>query len=380
MSLTTVARVVVPRPLIIGYCHDAHATDQIDAAIRSGVNVIIWSFVHLALDEDDGIPTLHTDLDLDAIRRVRARHDDVLHLAAFGGWNGPHPPNEALTTGEEWCRVFLVWNEDGLFDGVDWDLEGHDDRLHAPTRRFTRHTLDVVADFSREAKRHGLLVSLAPAESYLDALSESSSSFSYDLNFFPPVWDDHDADRAIIDAAGFAHAGRQCYAYLLRDQARVDDYDWIAVQYYESYSRFVHDTTRRRVRQADALVARARAMDRGFRVTGLPSEEDGGDDDDGVLVRIPYEKIVFGFANGWASPTKNAIIDPDAVREACDTLSTTTNRRLGGVMFWTIEEEGTNNVHLASSLTRAMVRDGGNNEQDDDGDDSPTDQEQKQEL
>jgi hypothetical protein len=53
---------------------------------------------------------------------------------------------------------------------VDWDLEGNDDR-HAPTSHFTIETLNVMADFAACAKEElGLVVSMAPAESYLDAL------------------------------------------------------------------------------------------------------------------------------------------------------------------------------------------------------------------
>jgi chitinase len=69
-------------------------------------------------------------------------------------------------------REFERFNEQlgGLFDGVDWDLEGNDDR-HAPTAHFAIETLNVMADFSVCAKNTlGLVVSMAPAESYLDSL------------------------------------------------------------------------------------------------------------------------------------------------------------------------------------------------------------------
>ena len=78
----------------------------------------------------------------------------------------------------EMCREFATFNRrlGGLFDGIDWDLEGNDDR-QAPTARFTIDTLDVMADFSVCAKAQlGLSVSLAPAESYLDALGPSGEA------------------------------------------------------------------------------------------------------------------------------------------------------------------------------------------------------------
>jgi hypothetical protein len=75
------------------------------------------------------------------------------------------------------CREFEHFNVQlgGLFDGVDWDLEGNDNRS-APTARFTIETLNVMADFSVCVKKTlGMSVSMAPAESYLDALGPSGA-------------------------------------------------------------------------------------------------------------------------------------------------------------------------------------------------------------
>ena len=49
---------------------------------------------------------------------------------------------------KEWCDVFLQFTESHgyLFDGIDWEYEGHDD-LTAPTAKFTLETLDIMADF-----------------------------------------------------------------------------------------------------------------------------------------------------------------------------------------------------------------------------------------
>lgn len=48
------------------------------------------------------LPKLHTNLDVEAIRGLRTRHPHVLHVAAIGGWNGPHPPPGP--SGHAWCR------------------------------------------------------------------------------------------------------------------------------------------------------------------------------------------------------------------------------------------------------------------------------------
>lgn len=77
-----------------------------------------------------------------------------------------------------------------LFDGIDWDYEGHDN-LDAPTSKFTLETLDIMADFTTEAKSHGLITSMAPAESYLDASVVADSidaTFSLRLDLPPRAW------------------------------------------------------------------------------------------------------------------------------------------------------------------------------------------------
>ena len=72
-------------------------------AIEDGAGVIIWSFVHMKLDGEKGM--IETALDLEEIRIIRDKYEQVVHLAAFGGWNGPHPPGKL--SGKEWCEVFV---------------------------------------------------------------------------------------------------------------------------------------------------------------------------------------------------------------------------------------------------------------------------------
>ena len=240
-------------PLPIGYCHNA-PTEKIEEAIENGVNVIVWSFIHMDVDNSNTStkqnPIIRTDLPMEQIKQIKAKYKNknLIHMAAFGGWNGPHPPINENISGIEWCRAFMKFNQrhENVFDGIDWDLEGHDDR-EAPTSRFTIEVLDIMAEFSIEAKKtYGLLVSLAPAESYLDPLlhlqyekdqmihSENTkedneyetNTFSLRLNLFPPVWDQRVLDRQYIKDTGFSHAGKQCYAYVLH-RAGVDTFDWI---------------------------------------------------------------------------------------------------------------------------------------------------------
>ena len=375
-----------PRPvpagtLIIGYSSDPSGP-RVPQALAHGVNVVCWSFVHL--DVEGRTPIVRTDLDLEAIRRVRAdpAHPDVLHVAAIGGWNGPHPPPGI--GGAEWAAAFDAFNERNghVFDGIDWDLEGHDDRS-APTSAFSLETLDVMADMST-ALRGGreYTVSMAPAESYLDSLAgtdgdgDGGSGFDLRLDRFPVHWED-DPDRGTVEGAGFSHAGQQAYAYVLH-RAGAEAFDWVAVQLYESYSRYLRETTvvarraldleggagdgdgdgrgnghhrrRRRRRpaldvpraQMDALRRRAVAMYDGFPVD-LPGYGT-------VTVQVPPGRLVFGFANGWADGTKSVRIERRALNRLFVQLKTR------GVMFWTIDEEGTRGQYLAREIREAQVR------------------------
>ena len=346
------------RPIVIGYAHDP-ASGRAERAMRDGADVVIWSFLHFDLapggGEGGGVGgggrgRIRTGLDLSEIRRLRDMFQDVVFMAAFGGWNGPHPPNQL--TGKEWCDVFVEFNDglDGIFDGIDFDWEGNDD-LSSETARFTLGTLDVMADLAVEAKRRGLVVSMAPAESYLDAAAGDGSAdaeFSRDLGLPPRAWttgpDATDEDRRVVADAGFRHAGRQCYAYVLA-RAGVGSFDWISVQLYEAYSAFVHETARRGRDPVDAIVERVDRFAGGYTVTNLPLDEAE------FVVRVPPSRLVIGIANGWADGTKFCKVEPSTMRKVYDRTLAKYGEGILGVMFWTIEEEGDND---GSRMTRLL--------------------------
>lgn len=364
-----------PPPLVIGYSHNPQG-GNIRRALQGGINVICWSFFHLDTtssttsnddgdDDDDSIqPMIRTDLDLTAIRDLRNddRYAHVLHMAAIGGWNAPHPPSGF--SGQQWAEAFAQFNqqEGYLFDGIDWDLEGHDDRS-AATAQFTLEILNVMADMSKVLKeQYGYLISMAPAESYLDALAvtaneddNDASSFSLQLNLFPEHWQER--DRHIVRQANFAHAGQQSYAYVLH-RAGVDTFDWISIQLYESFSRFVYETTVVATRQGtinnvaqaqmEALERRATAYTNGFQVELPPPYGT-------VRLTIPPLKLVFGFANGWADGIKVSRIHP-GLFDLVFASSSGSKLNMGGVMFWTIEEEGNNGIYLVDWIQSAMLK------------------------
>lgn len=350
-------------PIIIGYAHDAKS-GKAEQAIRDGAVVIIWSFVHMEIDDDDAAQLqqqqkgkIRTALDLEKIRQIRDKYDTVIHLAAFGGWNGPHPP--ASMTGKQWFDVFTQFNKSNgyLFDGIDWDYEGHDN-LNSPTATFTVDTLDIMADFSVEAKKQGMIVSMAPAESYLDATIEQGSidgKFSLSLDLPPRAWASDryhasDADRELVKSKGFSHAGRQCYAYVLA-KAGVDTFDWISIQLYESYSPFAHDVAARKLEPSEALMIRIRRLIKGYTVTDLPFESSEYE------VKIPPTKLVLGIANGWADGLKVCKVEASALRSAYESTLAEYGEGFLGVMFWTIEEEGNDDdTRLTHSLSREFQR------------------------
>jgi hypothetical protein len=364
------------RPIVIGYAHDA-SSGKAERAILDGCDIIVWSFLHLDIDQDDDGTTtttgggrggrIRTALDLDAIGRIRNAHADVIHLAAFGGWNGPHPPSSlssssssgVVMTGRLWFEVFDEFNlaNGDIFDGIDWDYEGHDD-LSSPTSRFTLETLDAMVEFSIEAKARGYIVSMAPAESYLDPTIEVGgidAVFSTDLDLLPRSWTHDrygatDDDRDVVRKAGFSHAGRQCYAYVLA-KAGMDTFDWISLQLYEAYSPFAHDVHRKRMVQDEALMMRIRRLVDGYTIEGLPL-----DDASSYEVRVPPSKLVIGIANGWADGMKFCRVDPTSIRRAYETTVAEYGRGFLGVMFWTVEEEGSGDDADDRRVTHSLRR------------------------
>jgi chitinase len=327
------------KPIIIGYAHNVKS-GKAEQAIKDGANVIIWSFLHFDASKPDASSQqqkgiIKTDLDLDAVLALRTKYIEVVHLAAFGGWNGPHPPS--ALNGEEWCEVFMDFNKANgyLFDGIDWDYEGHDD-LNSPRSKFTLETLNIMADFSVYAKRkYEMIVSMAPAESYLDAMAEEGSldaSFSLNLDLPPRAWTSSnnatDEDRELIQSVGFSHAGRQCYAYVLA-KAGLDIFDWISIQLYEAYSPFAHALSHRKVDPVDALMARIRRLTNGYTITEIPDLTFSE-----YHLKVPLNKLVIGVANKWADGLKFCKVKPECLKSTYQSTLSEYGQGFLGVMFW----------------------------------------------
>lgn len=99
------------------------------------------------------MPIVRTNLEIPRVQGLIKELDesgqpDVLHLVSVGGWNGPHL--DSGLTAIEWFETFQ--RELGpTFDGIDWDLEGHD-RIDSPTNFFTTDCLEKIGVVSQLAK------------------------------------------------------------------------------------------------------------------------------------------------------------------------------------------------------------------------------------
>lgn len=182
-------------------------------------DVLIWFAINLV--SEGGVPTVDGGPDLACVANttawLRALGLPTVHLVSVGGWDAIHPTT--AFSAEELYKAFDTWNRatlkgEPLFHGLDWDIEGHDN-VTEPGNHFTAAELRVMGELSQLAKRDGYIVSLVPAESYLDP---SLPDFSLSLLLDYPEWRELQPN--------FAYHGRNCYAYLLaaHGTTEVDDF------------------------------------------------------------------------------------------------------------------------------------------------------------
>jgi hypothetical protein len=333
----------LPRgPLIAGYAPacDANTT----RAVEQGVNVLYWFAASLLFNETTQQPFVsYGGPPLDCIAEtaadLRARGFEVIHFLSVGGWNAPHV--ETATSPEVLHAAWRSWNRDvvsragfeGGFDGVDWDLEGNDNAT-APENFFTAAVLDAVGVFSQLEKEAGYLVSMVPPESYLDP---TTSLFDQSLTHaYPDGWE-----------PSFRYHGHNAYAYLLSRYGearapggggvRAPTFDVVLIQLYESFSHLSYNLTQLHERAEDYLDRWVRAVVGGWTVDFASDANVSWPSAD---VRVPADRLLVGFGNGWAGATdKNALVLPADVGAAHERL-----RRDGlaprGYFFWCIPSEG----------------------------------------
>ena len=316
----------LPEKILIGYA--TRCSEKVIQAVREGVNVVIWSFVEMTVapenETDSGgkakcISTFDLSCAKEMINQLdREGYDDTIHLVSFGGWNGPHLPNEL--SAEEMYHAWKKLTGD-VFHGLDWDLEGHD-QLDSSTNLFSIDCLENMGRISELAKQDGFIVGMAPPQSYLDI---EESRFSRYVNLTDPKREWHN---------DFHYFGHNVYSYLLSKYG--DSIDFVSVQFYESYSRAGLDVFHNNVTPESYLENYV------IDLIGTKAESFFVDfDHDPTLsyssrmVPFPLSKVVFGFANGWGmnDDEKVCYFDPKEIAVAYDKL-VDSSQPPRGFMFW----------------------------------------------
>ena len=221
---TNMALNTLPDGPIIAAWHNGCNEMQTLHSVKQGVNVIFWFSVVLVKDKDTQQPKVAGGPDPACIAKVRAAIENqklpTSHLISIGGWNTP-PPDISFS-GAEWFDAWNEWNSrlPVPFDGFDWDLEGNDLVTH-PYNEIQPECLQLVIDMSVAAKKAGLLVTLAPPQSYFDVTTGQFNRFlnNSDPHFHPE----------------FYYRGRNSYAYIFA-AAPAGTFDLVEVQLYETFA------------------------------------------------------------------------------------------------------------------------------------------------
>lgn len=220
--------------LMVAYQSWGECDDSVYTAVENGVNVVIWFATNLKSDDDSGKAALiggpNHECVAEKIGYLTAMgygREKVKHLISVGGWDAPHP--DTTHTAEEYAEAFNLFS-DGLFDGLDWDLEGNDS-LTSSANYFSKESLTLMADLSRILHDQGFIISMAPPESYLDI---QTTTFSKYVNLTYPS-DDWGDDPP------FSYHGHNTYAVPLALEP--DAFDFISIQIYETKSHASYNTS-----------------------------------------------------------------------------------------------------------------------------------------
>ena len=343
-------RRTLPEKVIIGYGDKCNVDDfdsGVPLAAAQGVNVVIWDFwgpppPPSNNSNDDG--TVLSSLDFDCIEQLiddldSKGYDDTVHLLSIGGWNGGHL-NEQFKTAEDWWTAWKS-HAGNIFHGLDIDFEGNDN-MTSPLNYFDmRSQLVKMGDIMKLAQSDGYIVSIVPAQSYLDI---DSTKFSRYLNTSVP-------DRPYHPE--FTYFGQNAYAYWL---AVYGDYiDLIIVQFYESYSRATMEikgpngTT-----PEDYLQNYVWTLNNLGQTFYVDFESDPEVGLKSQSVSLPVSKLVWGFSH-VSNPDndKNTYYPPESINAAYQSLwDWMLDPR--GLMFWHINSEGMNGLYYAKEFNQIL--------------------------
>lgn len=342
----------LPEKLIVGYANWNQCDESIVKAVEEGVNVVIWFAINLGID-DIGNPAITNGPDwncvAEKVSRIRTLPDcdNTIHLISIGGWNAPHPDLSnsvefVYNNWNKWNRETIVRTEHNFqgFDGIDWDIEGHDD-IQNSNNHFSVACLDFMGRFSQLAKRDGYIVSLAPAESYLDPVT--APAFDRSLRHEYDEW-------APLLENPFPYHGRNCYAYLLARYGQsptneggesVDTFDFVTVQLYEGYSHLQFRLLHEQIDPALALTDFCKTITSDWFVNFALDRDLSFSDT--VNMKLKKSQLVVGLANGWAGDGKFSLVLPPDIQRSYNQLekdSIEEDLRPRGYAFWNILDEG----------------------------------------
>jgi hypothetical protein len=335
-------------------------------ATRNGVNVLIWFAVDLVADPATGNPLIRPGQGLlhnyscvaETQALLKRMTLPTVHMISVGGWNAPHP--DTRFTGRQWFAAFDRWNH-GLFDGVDWDLEGND-VPDSPWNKFSPATMSLVGEFSQAAKAAGYVMSLVPPQSYLDV---STDAFDLSLTHAYSNWHPE-----------FKYHGRNAYALWLskygntvlpaptraqhgaagRHGTSSDDtvatFDFVSIQLYESWSAASYELTQAGVPMSTFLPTYVAALTKGWRVrfsayTPAPAAPPLWNDS---LVAVPPSQLVLGWSYGWQHG-KGLFAWPEDIGHGYEAIAEAARPR--GMMYWNIvQNEGPGAIGVNGTRTK----------------------------
>ena len=316
----------LPKKLKIGYTNWYEVDEKLYEAVENGINIIIWFSIDLISHPETKKPFISRGLNYEKLskitKKIKENNYNIINLISIGGWNSPHL--DIKHSAEEYFQTFLEFNTkisneffDG-FDGIDWDIEGNDD-LNSKYNNFSYEELNLIGEISKLFHKNNFIVSMAPAESYLDY---TNSNFNLSLKNNYSEWEKINLN--------FNYHGNNCYAYII-DKFGLEIFDFVSIQLYEGFShanfRYLNKEKIGKIFE-DLIIN----LNNGFYVNFEYGKK---------LIKINKEKIVIGIANGWANEIKEKFlfINEDDLIEGINYLKTK-NIEFRGFMFWNIFDEG----------------------------------------
>ena len=322
----------LPEKLKIGYANWGECDEKIYESVQNGLNVIIWFSIDMSTNKDKTKPEFTRGPDYNEVAKMIKRFKDnnyeVINLISIGGWNSPHVNTNFSS--EEYFKEWIEFNKRISkpefdfygFDGIDWDIEGNSD-INSSINYFSYKELDIMGQFSQKLKKEGYIVSMAPAESYLDPTTDE---FSLSLLYNYPEWEK--------EVPEFKYHGRNVYAYLLAKYS-IDTFDFISIQLYEGYSHTLYKYKKLKQNFGNILYDLIKQFNEGYIVDFSKDKNSGLGKE---IIKIPLNKIVIGLANGWAGE-RFLFVDEKNIVEGWNFLKEK-NKEVRGIMFWDIADEG----------------------------------------